>query len=1682
MDLIGCCDVCGEAHSTERCPELGLDTAIIHLDQLSTRARLTLPPFLEVVDNGLGLVGVVAKDIIYNKTQLGPFEAKRTTHIFDDTGFFTLKLITSDGTTVCLDTTDENECNWLSLVRAADSSEVQNCIAYQLGSNIFYNTTRDIDVGEELLVWYAPHLARKLGKPREPDGVSRVLLGHRIEPLTSELLVDEDEVETEEMQTDGQGDEEQEVGSLPPGEITKGFYCPRCGNTFASQSGMVQHLRSHVKNTIVEEKIGTRRPGRPRKHPRPETRGSHVSKPGDLQSSDPGTEGELRVKKTAGNYIKKHRTPESPTLSSTHAVRNQSSSGIKVTVQINKGGDNEYSPQKEIEVGSRSQPRRSTRGKHSKFDSDYIYTGSIKRERQNSDDEFEEVDEKDDDIESEKHGSVLENDQREKRGRGRPKKIKLEGNGEFQAKDKGTEGNKEGKLTEQMVSQSLKALKDNGGKKRDKVTVVITFPRDSDTDKALEGVKDHKNIGKVDEVEQDGVTVSNVVFVNGETVQLESTGIDPASVERGLVVDEKNTGNLYREMVAEADVLVDDSGKVHAEDTVVGYTKVENELDHGSSNAETAADNLEQVFSAVSVSNEAAESLENKNNTYQDTFLSHLNDEGHSSVSDNDQSTKGENLGNAETDEVITSAVEDESGKDQSEWSSSQNEVQIESEMEGSVNVIESGPVKEKPQMEDKGSMVVMFEETEDGKYGCVLCYETFDEEIHAIEHFTAHSENDKGFCKNCRAEFDSLPVLLEHRKSCITLEISTSKQRKNGISSIEKKNGNKFECDVCQQSFQTAAYLYRHMVIHTDMFVCNKCKKTFSRKDSLQKHVLKCCLELAHEYEMLYCEVCHRVFSKEGGLERHKAKCKSKACEKCDRIFATADDLEVHQCQTNANNEELGRYSCGQCGKCFQSMYYLQLHRQMHVNQHTCEKCGRNLPSQEELEYHRLLCETLGLIRLYGMGRCSICNQQFVTARAFREHHLIHTHPHQCETCQKRFTGESQLTNHDCPGVTNQLQCEACSRTFKSLTVYNKHVQEGECMNYQCSGCGEKFHLMVQARRHLETCTGENIDPENHPILQKISDAVTFICQQCGKSFSTQSNLTKHIFLHGDKKYECPHCEKRFHLEVYLKEHISGVHYNIYKFQCNDCGRLFKSRTGLAVHTNLFHSKDATLFACKECGKQFKQKGNLRNHMHAHSKERTYSCELCVRSFKFPDQLSRHKHDHKPFQKFNCMHCARKFKMMGDLRRHMQSHHSGMVYVCALCSTKCNHKHTLIRHFKRKHPSDTDLLLDKDYVANMQKHVREVYDANESKKGVGNVDESLVEDENVTEVTTATEQVVSGTEMFPQEAAEALQCLALGTATSAHLQILKDKGLIYDDQDGTGAGTELIVPQDSYILPHQESAVQISHDTHNEGTVNITQEALDGVLKNDGTININGFPQTIEGPDGQVFILQIVDQDNAGQGEEIQGYMEQVKGEIIELERVALPVSSASDIRNVVSGVLQENMVAAGGEILVVSETGEVIQHVGEVIQSSVEDIQTSGANFQQVIGQSHLRSGPDLIAEVIETPNELHIDREEIIQEGQLIESGEIIQNPETATEEVTGQVIQVSGEVIQHQDADSRVTTGQVIQVSGEVMEHYAELGADGNTVYITTEGAEEGQLEGYIEKSGDQGLQVHVLHQD
>lgn len=66
---------------------------------------------------------------------------------------------------MCFDTSNEDDCNWMMLVRPAVGPEHQNLTAYQHGNDVYFTTSRDIPPGAELRVWYAAFYAKKMDKP-----------------------------------------------------------------------------------------------------------------------------------------------------------------------------------------------------------------------------------------------------------------------------------------------------------------------------------------------------------------------------------------------------------------------------------------------------------------------------------------------------------------------------------------------------------------------------------------------------------------------------------------------------------------------------------------------------------------------------------------------------------------------------------------------------------------------------------------------------------------------------------------------------------------------------------------------------------------------------------------------------------------------------------------------------------------------------------------------------------------------------------------------------------------------------------------------------------------------------------------------------------------------------------------------------------------------------------------------------------------------------------------------------------------------------------------------------------------------------------------------------------------------------------------------------------------------------
>ena len=75
-------------------------------------------------------------------------------------GFFQIEKTKKD---VFIDAKDETVANWMRFVNCSQSDDTKNVQAIQHNGKIYYWTCRDIEAGEELLVWYGGRYAKILG-------------------------------------------------------------------------------------------------------------------------------------------------------------------------------------------------------------------------------------------------------------------------------------------------------------------------------------------------------------------------------------------------------------------------------------------------------------------------------------------------------------------------------------------------------------------------------------------------------------------------------------------------------------------------------------------------------------------------------------------------------------------------------------------------------------------------------------------------------------------------------------------------------------------------------------------------------------------------------------------------------------------------------------------------------------------------------------------------------------------------------------------------------------------------------------------------------------------------------------------------------------------------------------------------------------------------------------------------------------------------------------------------------------------------------------------------------------------------------------------------------------------------------------------------------------------------------
>lgn len=271
------------------------------------------------------------------------------------------------------------------------------------------------------------------------------------------------------------------------------------------------------------------------------------------------------------------------------------------------------------------------------------------------------------------------------------------------------------------------------------------------------------------------------------------------------------------------------------------------------------------------------------------------------------------------------------------------------------------------------------------------------------------------------------------------------------------------------------------------------------------------------------------------------------------------------------------------------------------------------------------------------------------------------------CPNCPLRFEKAEQVSKHIIahPGVSN-LQCPNCKEMIglgPNLKGLEIHIQTCHKLKFRwdettqqriqyigrvCMDCGRGFQTVEQLVKHeeLDTCIAKE---DNSWLRQEYVEALkvqkkrieesksmggpkVWKCETCDQLFPNAYRLRRHKISHNPPKPSlCFHCGKEFSQESNLQKHILRIHKASDEYKCENCEYTTGSQSVLNDHQKIHEPPN---HLCNTCGKRFARIDRLKLHTRTHTGEKPYMCDLCDYRSAARSNLNNHikfVHNRKP-------------------------------------------------------------------------------------------------------------------------------------------------------------------------------------------------------------------------------------------------------------------------------------------------------------------------------------------------------------------------------------------------------------------------------------------------------------------
>ncbi|CAL8266813.1 unnamed protein product [Merluccius merluccius] len=397
--------------------------------------------------------------------------------------------------------------------------------------------------------------------------------------------------------------------------------------------------------------------------------------------------------------------------------------------------------------------------------------------------------------------------------------------------------------------------------------------------------------------------------------------------------------------------------------------------------------------------------------------------------------------------------------------------------------------------------------------------------------------------------------------------------------------------------------------------------------------------------------------------------------------------------------------YRCSLCSKVFQNSSNLNRHIRSHGDKlYKCDECDKLFSRKESLKQHISYKHSKNVPDLEYKYICNMCDKSFRLENALRFHNCrTDDKTFQCDICSRFFSTNSNLSKHKKKHGEKLYSCQICNKMFYRKDVMQEH--------HRRHGVAPK-HMK---REELEVSGEEGTKYRKEPSP----------CPICGKVFSCRSNMNKHLLTHGDKKYTCEICGRKFFRVDVLRDHIH-VHFKDialmdeqerqgfikkigisaddsddsdedededdsehHKYNCKKCQLSFAKGREYLKHIMEQHKERG--YGCAICNRRFALKATYNAHLVIHREQLPdpavqkyiHPCEICGRIFNSIGNLERHKIIHTGVKSHSCDQCSKSFARKDMLKEHLRVHDDIRDFLCAECGKGMKTKHALRHHMK---------------------------------------------------------------------------------------------------------------------------------------------------------------------------------------------------------------------------------------------------------------------------------------------------------------------------------------------------------------------------------------------------------------